>query len=157
VRGPGRACGPRRRSFAAVTVALVAAATACTLPARSYDAFKGKAVESATMAQNATQTTLLVAHAASAGKLTAAYASVAVSNAETDANGAQSSFLAIQPPDGRSQKLRSQLGDILSDATSAIADVRIAARRGQLSRLEQIAKPLRGITARLDAFEQANR
>ncbi|HZP28584.1 MAG TPA: hypothetical protein VFC99_06505 [Acidimicrobiia bacterium] len=149
-----------RRRFAAraglVTVSLVLLCSGCVLPARSSAAFEGKAVESAKTAAGAVATARLCARQASSGKLTAAFASVTMADAEKDANDAQSSFDSIQPPDHRSDRLRDRLDSILSKAVSALARLRIDARRGHLAQLEHRARALQTIAKRLEQFQQAH-
>jgi hypothetical protein len=79
---------------------------------------------------------------------------VTVGEAEADANGAASTFIAIQPPDAASDGLRAELGDVTDAATDALAAVRIAARRSdadavvaEAGRLRQIADDLRAFLA----------
>jgi hypothetical protein len=129
---------------------------ACVLPARSFEAFEGKAVESAKTASGAVATARLSAREASSGKLTAAYTSVAMADAEKDANGAQSSFDSIQPPDKRSDAVRDHLDRLLSRAVSAISQLRIEARRGHLAGLERRAQDLGPVERRLEAFQQVH-
>ena len=152
---PSRRCGLSSIGRTVVVGALLACA-GCVLPARSSSAFEGKAVESAKSAYGAVATALLTAREASSGKLTAAYASVAMADAEKDANGAQSSFDSIQPPDRRSDQLRDDLDRMLSDAVSGIAQLRTEARRGHLASLAHQARDLHDVAKRLDRFQKAH-
>ena len=54
----------------------------------------------------------------------------------------QGTFASIQPPDERSDELRHELDDLLTSTLGHVTDVRIAARRGELSALDQVAAPL---------------
>jgi Kef-type K+ transport system membrane component KefB len=131
-------------------------ASSCVFPARSYAAYAGKAVATATSTSAAVETALLMASVAREGKATAALASVTMADAESDAGSAQQTFASIQPPDGRSDALRSNLDAILSDAVDGIATLRIAARRGDLDRLWGLAAPLLHVRHQLQAFVDAH-
>ena len=66
--------------------------------------------------------------------------------------GVQGTFAPIQPPDDRSDELRFDLVDLLDDTLDHVADVRIAARRGELGELETVAAPLDGDIDELEQF-----
>jgi hypothetical protein len=76
--------------------------------------------------------------------------------AEEDAGSAQGTFDAIQPPDDRADELRASLDELLGDATTILADLRIAARRGRFAELPELAKPLPEVAAKLDDFAEAH-
>jgi hypothetical protein len=129
----------------------------CVGPARSFDAYAGKAGATAGQMSGPVQTVLLVAQAAAGGKVFAPYVSVTIGDAEKDASAIQGAFDSIQPPDAQSDRLRSQLDELLSAAVSVIGDARIAARRDQLDRLPDLVKPLGPLASKLDQFSRAHR
>ena len=129
----------------------------CVGPARSFDAYAGKAGATAGQMSGPVQTVLLAAQAAARGRVFAPYVSVTIGDAEKDASAIQGAFDSIQPPDPQSDRLRSQLDDLLSAAVSVIRDARIAARRNQLDRLPDVVKPLGPLAAKLDQFSQTHR
>ena len=51
-----------------------------------------------------------------------------VTDAENDADSVSSTFSSRQPPDARSGALRQTMDQALSDATSALTDLRVAVR-----------------------------
>src|SRR5689334_15483689 len=148
----------RVRERLVVTVAVVATvASSCVLPARSFAAYEGKAVQSAKESESAVGTALLGASQLVDHKTTATAGSVTMSNAEADANAAWAAFDSVQPPNHRSDELRSQLDQIQQAATSTIADMRIAARRGDLDSLAASAHDLEGVQEQLRKFQQEHR
>jgi hypothetical protein len=149
--------GPRRRRLLGLAVALAAVvATACVAPARSFDAYEGKAVASADAALSAVRTAKLTGGLAEAHKLYAPYVSVALEQAERDASSVESQFSSIQPPDAASDRLRAQLEPLLGRASAALAQLRIDARRGDIPDYEAHARELADVAAALDDFGRAH-
>jgi hypothetical protein len=147
-----------RRSM---TKAVLAVCGACSLascvahpvgPARTYSTYEGKAVTSAEAAQSSVATVQLVASTAAAGQAFGPYTVVSVSEQEEGLSAVEGTFASIQPPDRRADALRDELSAILTSAVEHVADVRIAARRGDLADLDRVAAPLRADAAALDAF-----
>ena len=144
-----------------MTKAVLAVCGACSLascvahpvgPARTYPTYEAKAVTSAEAAQSSVATVQLVASTAAAGKAFGPYTVVSVSEQEEGLSAVEGTFASIQPPDRRADALRDELSAILTSAVDHVADVRIAARRGDLADLDRVAAPLRGDAAALDAF-----
>ena len=77
---------------------------------------------------------------------------MSVSEQEDGLSAVEGTFASIQPPDRRADALRDELVAILTSAVDHVADVRIAARRGDLADLDRVAAPLRADAAALDAF-----
>ncbi len=121
-------------------------------PARTFDAFELKAKDTAESALSSVETARLVAHAGTDGKGFGPYVSVMLSEAETALGRAQTTFAGYQPPDDHADHVRSRLDGLLGDASDHVADLRIAARRGELERLDRLAKPLRSVAAQLRRF-----
>jgi hypothetical protein len=94
----------------------------------------------------------MVAETASKGNAFGPYATSVASESEDAASGLQGTFDSIQPPDGRADKLRTHLDDLIADAVTHLADLRISLRRGHLSDAQQTAKPLVKDAARLSEF-----
>jgi hypothetical protein len=140
-----------------LTGVVAALAGGCVLPARSTSAYRGKAVATTTAALSAVQTAVFTTEMAGRGRMTAAYASVTLADAESDASGAQTAFDSIQPPDSQSDALRDSLDAILSDAVDTLSSMRITARRGDLDRLHSLTEDGRDEIARLEAFQKRHR
>ena len=74
--------------------------------------------------------------------------------AEEDAGSAQGTFDGIQQPDRRADELRDRLDELLTEATGTLAELRIAARRGELAELPELAAPLTEVADQLHAFAE---
>ena len=142
-----------RRSWVVAAMLLVGA---CTGPARSSPVYESKAGQTAEVAASAVQTALLAVDAAKADKAYGRYLTQVLVDAEEDAGSAQGIFDGIQPPDDRADELRARLDDLLTEATGALTDLRIAARRGRFAELPELARPLPEVAAKLDAFAEAH-
>jgi hypothetical protein len=145
------------RRVVATTSLVAVTATGCVLPARSTTAYTGKALATVTMTLSAAQSALFVAEMAERGRVTAAYTSVTLTDAESDASGAQAAFDSIQPPDSRSDAVRDHLDPSLADVVGTIASMRIVARRGELDDLRPYADQARTEIKKLEAFQAAYR
>jgi hypothetical protein len=137
-------------------VLVLLAATACVAPARTYDAYEGKAVDTADSALSAVETGRLAAMTAGEDHSFATTLSVVLGDAESDASGARGTFESIQPPDPRSDELRAQLDTILDRAVDGLSRLRITARRGEISALPRVAQPLAAVSHDLQVFSTAH-
>ena len=142
-----------RRLLVAVLLLLVGA---CTGPVRSFEVYESKAGQTAEVTASAVQTALLAVDAAKGEKAYGRYLTQVLVEAEEDAGAAQGTFDAIQPPDQRADELRARLGELLTEATGTLADLRIAARRGRFAELPDLAEPLPKVAEELDAFAEAH-
>jgi hypothetical protein len=162
-RGAREAAGPvptRRttlRSAAALAVIWVIAATACTGPALTTAAYESKAANTADELVSASRTVLLAAQVGDQGRSFPQTIAVTIANAETDAETARDAFASIQPPDVASDEIRAKLLPIVAHACDVIAEVRIAARRTEVGRLQQIAAPLDGLANDLEGLSERYR
>jgi hypothetical protein len=141
-----------RRSWVAVLLLV----GACTGPVRSSEVYESKAGQTAETAASAVQTALLAVDAAKGSKAFGRYLTQVLVQAEEDADAAQGTFAAIQPPDQRADEFRGRLDDLLTQATGTLADLRIAARRGELAELPELAEPLPEVAEELDDFAEAH-
>jgi hypothetical protein len=139
-----------------VLAAVLLCCTACVAPARSFDAYESKAAATAESAGSAVATAILTVDIAGRDGLFAPNVSVLVQEAEQDAASAQATFSSIQPPDPSSDALRAELEELLAPAVDGLAQVRIAARRGDLARMQEVADPLRDVAAELRRFAEAH-
>ncbi len=137
-----------------VVVLLLAAG--CTGPVRSTDVYESKAGQTAETVASAVQTALLATDAARGDKAYGRYLTQVLAEAEEDAGAAQGVFDAIQPPDQRADELRGRLDDLLTKATDTLADLRIAARRGRLAELAELARPLDKVAGELKDFAEVH-
>jgi hypothetical protein len=141
-----------RRSWVAVLLLV----GACTGPVRSSEVYESKAGQTAETAASAVQTALLAVDAAKGSKAFGRYLTQVLVQVEEDAGSAQGTFAAIQPPDQRADELRGRLDDLLTQATGTLAELRIAARRGRLADLPELAEPLPEVAEELDDFAEAH-
>ena len=140
--------------FVLLLVVLVAA-TACAqtvTPARTFDDYERKAKDTAEAALSSVQTARLAARVAARGDAFGPYVSVVLSETETGAAHASSVFASVQPPDDHADRLRARLSATLDRVDERLAQLRIAARRGQLDRLDRLAAPLEPLSRRLERF-----
>ena len=143
----------RRGGGALIVAALLCA---CVGPVRSFEVYEGKAAAIAESVASAVQTARLAAAEAAGARAFAPYLSIVLSEVEGDAGDSGDVFAAIQPPDERSAQLRTQLLTLIDRAESVLADLRIAARWGELGRLADIAASLGELGEQLAGFAEAH-
>ena len=129
---------------------------ACTGPVRSSGVYASKAGQTAEVVASAVQTADLAVEAAERDRVFGRSLTQLLVEAEEDATSAQGTFDAIQPPDQRADELRSQLDELVSPATEVLANLRIAARRGRVAELPELARSLPGLAEDLSAFAEAH-
>jgi hypothetical protein len=139
-----------RRSWLGILLLL----GACTGPVRSDNVDEAKAGQTAEAVASAVETAGLAVDAAREGKAHGRYLTQVLVEAEEDAGSAQGTFDGIQPPDQRADELRDRLDELLTEATGTLADLRIAARRGELAELPELAAPLTEVAGKLHAFAE---
>jgi len=135
-----------------LALVLVGALTGCVSPSRTDRDFELKAGNSAKAVASSVAAAILGAEAAGRHKATGPYLSVLIGNAEKDALSVQSTFDSVQPPDGVADQLRGTVDDLLSSATTGLAKLRIACRRGELASLPRLADALRSTLVELRAL-----
>jgi hypothetical protein len=143
---------PRLRRAVILHGIVVLAITGCAPTARTAGPYVAKAVKTAQAVHSALGSDLLLLDAVGSNHTTAAYVSVATSDAEDDASTAASTFLSIQPPDENAQQLRDQLSDLLDRANADLGAARIAGRRGDRDGLLAIRGDLADVDQQLRRF-----
>jgi hypothetical protein len=141
-----------RRSWLAFLLLL----GACTGPVRSTNVYESKAAATAAAVASAVETARLAVDAGSQDKAFGRYLAQVLAEAEQDADAAQGTFEGIQPPDHRADELRGQLDGLLGQASDTLAELRIAARRGDTAGLVEPAAPLAELAGKLHAFAEAH-
>ncbi|MET9963411.1 hypothetical protein ABZ128_30810 [Streptomyces sp. NPDC006326] len=150
---------PTRTAPAAVrwlvlAVAAAMAAAGCAGPSRTEEDYRHKAANTAEAAASAVSTAGLAVKAAGEKKATGPYLSAILGEAEKDLAGADEAFMSRQPPGPASDRVRRQVGEVLSDAADELAAVRIDARRGRIEELGAHASGLAAVLDRLNALEE---
>ena len=135
-----------------LAVAVAGLGGGCVAPARTDASYRDKAADTADAVVSAARTALLAARAGTAEDSLAATVSVGIADAEGDAEAARDAFASIQPPDRASDEIRRSLLPTVERAVAIIQMMRIAARRTEGSRLQQLAAPLGAVAARLEGF-----
>jgi hypothetical protein len=97
---------------------------------------------------------LLLLAATEKGHTTAAYTSLSASQAEDDGSSAASAFLSIQPPTDATARVRHRAEALFSEAESVLADIRIAARRGDHERLRALQARANRVAKRLEQLAE---
>jgi hypothetical protein len=124
-------------------VACVAALGACPLlvacagPVPDSGAYQHAALNTAMAMVSDLATAQLAAELGLRGSSFPALTDGSITDAENDADSVNSTFSSRQPPDARSDTLRQKMSQALSDATSALTDLRVAVRmddRAQVTR-----------------------
>lgn len=122
-------------------------------PPRSADAYRERAVKTAETLRSQVQTTRIWLRTVADDESTRPAASVGFREAEEDAGNAASTFESYDPPTG-TDALRRRLTTLAGEVTEALAQVRIAAHRGQWRELPQRGAALAELSERLDELEE---
>lgn len=137
-----------------LAVLLAVLTASCVSPSRTDRDFELKAGNSAKAVASSVATALLGVEAAGRGQATGPYLSVLLASAEEDAASVQSQFDSVQPPSVRADAVRATLDEQLSTAVEVLGLLRITVRRGELDRLDDVARPLRPVLLRLRALSE---
>ena len=141
-----------RRSLRLAVVVLVAA-TACAGSSRSLADYREKAANTAEAMTSSLETARIAIEASLRGKTLSRYLSLVLSESEVDARSIAESFERVQPPGGaETGELRAGLTTLLTECTSILADLRIAAYRGDQGSLRGMLGGLGRLRERLAPF-----
>jgi hypothetical protein len=124
------------------SVVLLACSAHPVGPARTFDVYEGKAATTAASALSSVETVRLAARTGADDHGFGGFLGQVVADQEDVLSGVEGTFLSIQPPDGRADRVREELGDLLASSLDHIAEVRVAIRRGQLHDLLEVGAPL---------------
>jgi hypothetical protein len=126
-------------------------------PSRTLEDYEKKAASTAKTVVSAVETARLAADIARKDNGFSSYLAVVVGEAESTASGTHSDFDDVQPPSEEADKVRDRLDAILQDVDTTLSEMRITARRGDVSALPQAGAPLQELSQRLADFQQAPR
>lgn len=121
----------------------------CAAPVPDYGAYRHAALGTATAIISSLATAQRVVEVNLRGQNLLAFTDDTVTYAENDANSVNSTFSSREPPDARSAALRHTMGQALSEATDALATLRIAVRADSRS---QMVKALTAVGKALRTF-----
>jgi hypothetical protein len=146
------------RSVGAVLVVVLVGLTVwyVSAPPKGSDGYRERMGETTRTVRSQVQSARLWAAAFTAGDSLSAPTAVALEEADQDASAAASQFESYEPPDGVIA-LRARFVSLASEATGALADLRIAAQREEWRRLGVLAEPLDALAVRLARFERRAR
>ncbi|HET9654404.1 MAG TPA: hypothetical protein VFP72_03565 [Kineosporiaceae bacterium] len=154
VAGYGRAV-PSTSLPAGLLLAVGCAAIAgCAGPTPDGGAYRRQAQLTAQAVSSIVRTATLAAEAELDGRSLAPFSDTTVSDAETDAGSAQTTFDSRQPPDAAADRLRRQLDAPLSSAVDGLQALRIAQRRGDAG---AVRESLRQLEADADTLDRLRR
>lgn len=135
-------------------IALVAAALwYVTAPPKGVDGYRERAAATAEALVSQVETARLWARAEEEGKALRATVLVGFEETEEDAESAASRFESYEPPDGVAA-LREELTDLATEATEALAALRIAAQQERWADVPELSRPLPELSERLTALEE---
>jgi hypothetical protein len=157
----GRVHRPCTRTRVIATATFVTMlVTACTQivgPARTRRDFELKATTTAESVASSVQTVRLLMQLGRNDDAFAAYLATMASESEDGATAAAGTFSGIQPPDARSDRLRTRLLALTDPATAHLADVRIRARRAELGHAApELERALARDARRLQRFSETH-
>lgn len=114
----------------------------CVGPSRTSADYQRKVANSAQAVVSAIESALLTVEVASDGRAPAPYVSLRLSESEENAASVETGFSAVQPPDPQLDDLRSETLTVIGEASDLLEDLRLAAYRGELEDLADIAEKL---------------
>jgi hypothetical protein len=133
-------------------VAFDIALSACVGPTVTDDGYRAKTSGSLQVISSALATAALTMQLEQAGRMTVQLTDTSISQAESDAASAQSSWQTRQPPSTAALALHDQVQQPMQDAVSALQDLRIAYRHGDA---DGIAKALSDIDKAKEEIDKA--
>lgn len=122
---------------------------------RTVASYKGKATTTAEGALSAAQSVVLMTHTAAKHNAFGPYTAMVIADAEDQISGLIGTFDSVQPPDTAADRLQKRLDGLMSRSLEHVKQIRIGARRGEVSQLRRLAQPVRRDVKRLQAFVDA--
>lgn len=141
-------------------MACVAALSSCSLlvacagPVPGYGAYRHAALNTAMAMVSDLASAQLAAELGLRGRSFPAFTDGSITDAENDADSVNSTFSSRQPPDARSDALRQTMSQALSDASSALTDLRVAVRMGDRTQVVHALGEVRQSRRHFTALQQ---
>ncbi len=123
-------------------VAALCLTPACVGPSRTSADYERKVANSAEAVISAVESALLTVELAADGRAPAPYISLRLSESEETAASVETSFGSVQPPHPALDALRSETLGVIGDVSDVLEELRLAAYRAELHRLQAIAAKL---------------
>jgi hypothetical protein len=133
-------------------VILLVFAVGCSLPARDFDDYLGKATEAADETISEAETALLAGDLWLRGRLFENSVAVQLEDAEQAAGDAVDGFASVLPPDHRSEALRADLVPLLDETADLISRLRFAVRHDDVARFRELHRTLKDSARRLNTW-----
>jgi hypothetical protein len=150
-----RTCAAKGLRAVLHLVALVLVVGGCVAPAFDSGAFHRNAIHALDSAVSETRTAALAVGEHLAGRIVRTYADTLVTDSEDALGPVEDSFGAVDPPTPTDEKLRDDVGGLLSDAADALSTARIALRKGDTAAMTKSVAHLTSVADRMDqASEQ---
>jgi hypothetical protein len=143
-----------RNFFGVLLTAVSVGLTGCVGPAVTDGGYRAKTAGTLRDISSALSTATLTMRLQRDGRMTLALTDTSISQAESDASSAQSSWATRQPPSSSAVHLHDEVQQPMQDAVSALEDLRIAYRSGDT---EGIGQALGEIDRATDKIDQALR
>jgi len=128
---------------------------ACAAPVPDDGAYRHAALQTAIAMVSDLASGQLAAQIGLRGSSFSSFTDGNVTDAENDAGSVNSTFSSRQPPDARSDVLRQKMSQALSDATSALTDLRVAVRMDDRAQVSRALGEVRQSRRHFAAIEQA--
>src|ERR1051326_6685942 len=127
---------------------------ACAGPVPDDGAYRHAALQTAMAMVSDLASGQLAAQLGLQGKSFSVFTDGNVTDAENDADSVNSTFGSRQPPDARSDALRQKMLQALSDATSALTDLRVAVRMEDRTQLKKALAEVGNSLKTFNALQQ---
>jgi hypothetical protein len=131
----------------------VAAVAYVVAPPKGLDGYRESAAASAKALGSQIETAALWSEVLDQGKTTTPAAKVGLEGAEEDAKATASEFESYEPTAGAAA-LRSRFAALAGEATTALADLRLAAQQGRWDEVPKLSAPLPVLSNQLARFEE---
>jgi alkanesulfonate monooxygenase SsuD/methylene tetrahydromethanopterin reductase-like flavin-dependent oxidoreductase (luciferase family) len=135
-------CSAASGARALAVCVIVGIAAGCAGPSRTDDDYRHKVANTAETMQGLIGTVQVALEAAARDRVPGPYLSVTLAETDDDASATVDTFDSVQPPSKTADQLRNKLDTLMQQTTSAMDDLRITVRRGDIGALPGLAKPL---------------
>jgi hypothetical protein len=136
-------------------VGLVAALTACAGPTFSSSDYDRKAAATVATLTSEVATARLATAGQLQGRAVATYTETVLVDSENAISDTATTFLSRQPPSPQDDATRDAVSNLVDQSSSAVADARIALRRGDTAGLQQAADAMASAAQALQGYGES--